>query len=136
MPRLFDEPDPRPRPRPGDHSQDSPRRRPGSPGQAEPIPVAALVGQIKQTLNTHLPGKLRVVGEVSNLSDRNHWYFSLKDGQAAVRCVMFASAARQVRFPVRDGLAVVATGAGGRVPGSGPNAVLCGSPGAGGPGRA
>ncbi len=100
MPRLFDEPRP-------------PRRTPADPPERhgdDAIPVADLVGRIKQTLNQQMPGKLRVAGEVSNLSDRNHWFFSLKDEQAAIRCVMFASAARQVRFPVRDGLAVVATG--------------------------
>lgn len=97
MPRLFDEPPPR-------------RTGEAKPKRGDAIPVADLVGQIKRTLNTHLPGKLRVVGEISNLSDRNHWFFSLKDDQAAIRCVMFASAARQVRFPVADGQAVVATG--------------------------
>ncbi|MFI4859310.1 MAG: exodeoxyribonuclease VII large subunit [Phycisphaerales bacterium JB063] len=98
MPRLFDEP---------------PARRNDSKAQTpcdDAMPVVALVGQIKQTLNSHLPGKLRVAGEVSNLSDRNHWFFSLKDDRAAIRCVMFASAARQVRFKVADGQAVIATG--------------------------
>lgn len=100
MPRLFDD------------SQPPERTADGKPDARsdDAIPVAALVGRIKQTLNSQMPGKLRVSGEISNLSDRNHWFFSLKDDQAAIRCVMFASAARQVRFPVRDGLAVVATG--------------------------
>ncbi|XAL99264.1 exodeoxyribonuclease VII large subunit [Phycisphaeraceae bacterium D3-23] len=98
MPRLFDEPPPK-------RTADAPRK----PGD-DAIPVADLVGRIKRTLNAQMPGKLRVAGEISNLSDRNHWFFSLKDDQAAIRCVMFASAARQVRFPVRDGLAVIATG--------------------------
>ncbi|MEM9416060.1 MAG: exodeoxyribonuclease VII large subunit [Planctomycetota bacterium] len=97
MPRLFDDPPPR-------------RTEDAKPKSGDAMPVADLVGRIKRTLNTHLPGKLRVVGEISNLSDRNHWFFSLKDESAAIRCVMFASAARQVRFPVRDGLEVVATG--------------------------
>ena len=74
------------------------------------MPVAALLAHIKAAVNTHLPGKVRVVGEVSNLSDRNHWFFSLKDGEAVIRCVMFASAARAVRFKARDGVEVVATG--------------------------
>ncbi|MEM7624908.1 MAG: exodeoxyribonuclease VII large subunit [Planctomycetota bacterium] len=75
-----------------------------------PWTVARLADEIKGALAANLPGKLRVVGEVSNLSDRNHWFFSLKDEKAAIRGVMFASTARRVGFPVRDGMQVVATG--------------------------
>jgi exodeoxyribonuclease VII large subunit len=75
-----------------------------------PLTVAQLAGAIKAALTDALPRKVRVVGEVSNLSDRNHWFFSLKDDAATLRAVMFASAARQVNFPVKDGLEVVATG--------------------------
>ncbi|MEM8738318.1 MAG: exodeoxyribonuclease VII large subunit [Planctomycetota bacterium] len=87
-----------------------------------PWSVAALAGHIKDALTAGLPRRVRVVGEVSNLSDRNHWFFSLKDGGgsgsasggasggASIRSVMFASAARRVRFPVRDGMQVVASG--------------------------
>jgi exodeoxyribonuclease VII large subunit len=103
MPRLFDEPDPKP---PGD-----PVGKPAKPQAAgKPMPVAALLGAIKSAINHRLPGKVRVLGEVSNLNDRNHWFFSLKDGEAVIRCVMFASAARAVRFKARDGVEVVATG--------------------------
>ncbi|MEM1355843.1 MAG: exodeoxyribonuclease VII large subunit [Planctomycetota bacterium] len=98
MPRLFDESEP---PRP-------PEKPPSQPDKA--LSVAQLIGAIKGAINDRLPGKVRVVGEVSNLSDRNHWFFSLKDGEAVIRCVMFASAARAVRLQVRDGLEVVATG--------------------------
>lgn len=72
--------------------------------------VAGLMAAIKGALADRLPGKLRVVGEISNLSDRNHWFFSLKDGDAVIRCVMFASSVKRVRFKVRDGAEVVATG--------------------------
>ena len=78
-----------------------------------PWTVGDLAERVKSALTRGLPAKVRVVGEVSNLSDRNHWFFSLKDAQgedATIRAVMFASAARRVRFPVRDGQAVVATG--------------------------
>lgn len=100
MPRLFDEPDPKPPAKPADQSRSGDR----------PLSVVGLLSTIKSAVNTQLPGKLRVVGEISNLSDRNHWFFSLKDGEAVIRCVMFASAARQVAFKARDGVEVVATG--------------------------
>ena len=57
-----------------------------------------------------IPGKIRIVGEISNLSNRTHWFFSIKDQGAALRCVCFASNARRVNFPVRDGMQVVITG--------------------------
>ena len=75
-----------------------------------PWPVSKLAGVIQAALQDGLPRKLRVVGEISNLSARNHWFFSLKDGDACIRAVMFATAARRVAFDARDGLSVVATG--------------------------
>ncbi|MFP4145848.1 MAG: exodeoxyribonuclease VII large subunit [Phycisphaeraceae bacterium] len=78
--------------------------------KAKPLRVAQVAGLIRDALASGLPTKIQVVGEVSNLSDRHHWFFSLKDGQAAIRCVCFASAARRVRCRVADGLEVVATG--------------------------
>jgi len=72
--------------------------------------VAELAGRIKRALADGLPRKVRVVGEVSNLSDRTHWFFSLKDEVAAMRCVCFASNAQRVGFPMRDGMQVVVTG--------------------------
>ncbi|MBX2853119.1 MAG: exodeoxyribonuclease VII large subunit, partial [Phycisphaeraceae bacterium] len=98
MPRLFDEQEPPSGAKKGDSKA------------GRPMSVGSLLSQIKSAVNTQLPGKVRVVGELSNLSDRNHWFFSLKDGEAVIRCVMFASAARAVGFKARDGAEVVATG--------------------------
>lgn len=76
----------------------------------EPMTVSELAGRIRGALDRHMPTPVRVVGEVSNLSKRTHWFFSLKDGGACVRCVCFASSARRVRFEVNDGIEVIATG--------------------------
>src|SRR5262245_43050897 len=53
---------------------------------------------------------LWVEGEMSNLSrpGSGHLYFSLKDADAQVRCAMFRLQASRVRFPLRDGLKVIA----------------------------
>ena len=53
-----------------------------------------------------------VRGEISNLSQpkSGHLYFSLKDGEGLIRCVMFRSQAQRVAFPLSDGLSVVARG--------------------------
>jgi len=57
-------------------------------------------------------GSLWLEGEISNLSrpSSGHWYFSLKDEAAQVRCAMFRQRNLQVRFPVKDGAHVLARG--------------------------
>ncbi len=51
---------------------------------------------------------LWVEGEISNYSrpSSGHIYFTLKDGDAAVRCVMWRNAAERLNFAPREGLAV------------------------------
>ncbi len=53
-----------------------------------------------------------VEGEISNFRapDSGHLYFTLKDGSAQIRVVMFRSAARLLRFRPTDGLQVVLRG--------------------------
>jgi len=53
-----------------------------------------------------------VEGEISNFRapDSGHLYFTLKDGNAQIRVVMFRSSARLLRFRPADGLQVVARG--------------------------
>lgn len=48
---------------------------------------------------------VRVEGEISNLSrpSSGHWYFSLKDSGAQVRCAMFRSRVSQLRFQPKEG---------------------------------
>jgi exodeoxyribonuclease VII large subunit len=65
---------------------------------------------ISAALADRLPRPIKVVGEISGLRDRSHWYFDLKDEAAIVNCVMFASVARKVAFPIQNGLKVVAQG--------------------------
>ncbi len=57
-------------------------------------------------------GSVWLEGEVSNLSrpGSGHWYFSLKDPTAQVRCAMFRQRNLLVRFQVRDGSQVLARG--------------------------
>lgn len=56
---------------------------------------------------------INVSGEISNFKNHfssGHWYFTLKDQNASVRCVMFRNAASRVKFAVEDGLAVILKG--------------------------
>ncbi|MEM8783398.1 MAG: exodeoxyribonuclease VII large subunit [Planctomycetota bacterium] len=75
-----------------------------------PLSVTQVAAMIRGALETPELQRVRVVGEISNLSDRAHWFFSLKDGGAALRCVMFASAAKRCGFKAKDGMEVVAAG--------------------------
>jgi len=51
-------------------------------------------------------------GEISNFRapDSGHLYFTLKDGNAQIRAVMFRSSARLLRFRPADGLQVIVRG--------------------------
>jgi len=53
-----------------------------------------------------------VAGEISNCTraGSGHVYFTLKDDDAQLKAVMWRSAAQRLRFELRDGLKVVATG--------------------------
>ena len=57
-------------------------------------------------------GSVWVQGEVSNLTKAasGHWYFTIKDAKAQLRCVMFRSAAQTVRLKVKSGDEILAQG--------------------------
>lgn len=80
----------------------------------KPLTVSALAVLVREALTDHFPTAVTVVGEVSNFFDRTHWFFSLKDTSATMRCVMFASSARRVQIGqglfLEDGQQVVAMG--------------------------
>lgn len=56
---------------------------------------------------------ISVCGEISNFKNHyasGHWYFTLKDSEAQVKCIMFSSYASRVPFLIEDGMQVVLTG--------------------------
>lgn len=63
---------------------------------------------VKMLLEDSFPDIL-VEGEISNFSapSSGHWYFSLKDKEAQVRCAMFRSKNMTIPFKPKDGLAVL-----------------------------
>lgn len=75
-----------------------------------PLTVTAISAMVRGVLTDALPPKVRVVGEVSNLSQRDHWFFSLKDEQSALSCVCFKSNAQRLKFQMANGVEVIATG--------------------------
>ncbi|MGB5102266.1 MAG: exodeoxyribonuclease VII large subunit [Steroidobacteraceae bacterium] len=82
-----------------------------SPPPREIFTVSRLNREARALLE-HGLGAVWLEGEISNLSrpGSGHWYFSLKDEAAQVRCAMFRQRNLLVRFPVRDGSHVVARG--------------------------
>ena len=71
--------------------------------------VSELTAAVRRLIEQGFPPIL-VEGEVSNFRSPGrggHWYFTLKDGQAQIRCAMFANRNRFVRKPLRDGALVV-----------------------------
>ena len=77
------------------------------------ISVSELNGVVKLLLdNEPLLRDLAVRGELSNYKvyPSGHHYFTLKDPEGALRCVMFKSAAARLRFRPENGMKVVVTG--------------------------
>src|SRR5262249_53342092 len=68
------------------------------------ISVSTLNRAIAAALE-HTFKPLWVCGEVSNFTRAasGHWYFSIKDVSAQIRCVMFRSRAQYAEFTPREG---------------------------------
>ena len=83
---------------------------PAAPAR-EIFTISQLNAQARMLLERGL-GSVWLEGEISNLARpaSGHWYFSLKDESAQVRCAMFRNRSMLVRFPVRDGARVLARG--------------------------
>jgi exodeoxyribonuclease VII large subunit len=74
------------------------------------------ISQLSQQLAAVMEEKFPAVwveGEISNFKvySSGHAYFTLKDEGAQLRCVLFRTRARRVRFEPKDGLHVLAFGA-------------------------
>jgi exodeoxyribonuclease VII large subunit len=81
-----------------------------APGE-RPYTVAQVVAAARGALEGAFPA-LWVEGEISNFKayPSGHWYFSLKDPSAQLRCVMWRTDARCVPATPADGLRVFARG--------------------------
>ena len=84
--------------------------RPSQPTRAV-YSVSRLNREVRTLLESGL-GTLWVQGEISNLARpaSGHWYFSLKDRDAQIRCAMFRQRNVLSRFAPREGQLVVAFG--------------------------
>lgn len=73
--------------------------------------VADLVSAVRTTVERGYTD-VWVEGEISNFrpAESGHLYFTLKDGEAQIRIVMFRSQARLLRFRPEDGMQIIARG--------------------------
>ena len=100
----------------GDSPRGRGRRDDGSDGYdlRMPEPKVFQVSELIRQLNLDLfrYSDIAVEGEVTNhtRSSAGHLYFSIKDAKAQMRVVMFASAARFLRFRIENGLQLIVRG--------------------------
>lgn len=82
------------------------------------MPTVLTVKQLNTYVRSLLDGDKKlnfvsVCGEVSNLKNHyssGHIYFSLKDNDAVIRCVMFKTNAVRLNEPLKDGEKIICTG--------------------------
>ncbi|MDG1943447.1 MAG: exodeoxyribonuclease VII large subunit [Halioglobus sp.] len=82
-----------------------------TPFAPENPPPALTVSQLNRQAKTLLEGHFNFVwveGEISNFAapSSGHWYFSLKDGNAQVRCAMFRNRNQRIKLTPGNGDAI------------------------------
>lgn len=79
--------------------------------EREPLSVSELTAQIKILVENRFLD-VWVEGEISNFKRHSsgHWYFSMKDAGATLRCASFRMQNRLIRFMPEDGLNIRARG--------------------------
>jgi len=79
-----------------------------SNSQREILTVSDLNRRARSLLESEFR-QVWVEGEISNLvkAGSGHWYFTLKDDKAQVRCAMFANRNRSLRIAVKNGMHVI-----------------------------
>ncbi|EPC0236154.1 exodeoxyribonuclease VII large subunit [Escherichia albertii] len=79
------------------------------PSQSPAIFTVSRLNQTVRLLLEHEMGQVWISGEISNFShpSSGHWYFTLKDDTAQVRCAMFRNSNRRVTFHPQHGQQVL-----------------------------
>jgi len=75
-----------------------------------PLTVSQLAAKIEGAVKRAFPERLRVSAEVSSVTHRTHYYFTLKDEHASIGAVLFASGAKRTRLVPTHGDQVLASG--------------------------
>ena len=79
---------------------------------SQPISVSAFLSTVKNLLDESFENDIQVKGEISSFRvyDSGHWYFSIKDNDAQIGCVMFKHSNQYVTHSPKEGDMVVITG--------------------------
>ena len=79
------------------------------PSQSPAIFTVSRLNQTVRLLLEREMGQVWISGEISNFSQPSsgHWYFTLKDDNAQVRCAMFRNSNRRVTFRPQHGQQVL-----------------------------
>lgn len=91
------------------------------------LTVTEITGFIKTILEESFT-EVRVTGEISNFrpSSTGHWYFTLKDKDAAISAVMFKNRINGIKFTPKDGEKVTVEGSLSVYPQRGSYQIICG----------
>lgn len=86
-----------------------PPKPPRPPAERDVYTVSRLNKEVRLLLESGLP-LLWLEGEISNFAApaSGHWYFSLKDSQAQVRCAMWRQRNSLLKFRPKEGMLVIA----------------------------
>jgi exodeoxyribonuclease VII large subunit len=80
---------------------------------AQAMSVSQLTEWVGAVIRSGMPQSVLVKGEASNVSlnrGSGHLYFTLKDAESCVDCVMYKSDAERLKFAAQDGMEFLATG--------------------------
>ncbi len=81
--------------------------------KSRPLTVLQLTNLIDRAIRAGVPASVLVQGEVSNFNhhrESGHFYFTLKDAESCIDCVMFRSDAQRLKFTPEDGMEAIAGG--------------------------
>ena len=81
--------------------------------ELKPLKVSEVNQYIKRLLSSDpILYNIKVEGEISNLKHHysGHMYFTLKDGNGRLKCVMFEGDSRDLALRLEDGVSIIATG--------------------------
>ena len=95
-----------------DPPEDAPKKRPPAPKpRPKFLTVTEFTNHLRNLFEDHF-ADIHIAGEISGTKTppSGHLYFTLKDSQAELSCVIYKSAARFLRFKPKDGIAVIARG--------------------------
>ncbi|MBL8825144.1 MAG: exodeoxyribonuclease VII large subunit [Planctomycetia bacterium] len=76
-----------------------------------PVTVSQITGELRDLLNETY-ADVSVIGEVTNLNKHisGHYYFSIKDASATLKCKMWSSSVKRLKFEMKNGLTIIVKG--------------------------